>query len=355
MARHLRFGIVGAGFWARYQLAAWHELSGVECIAVCDRTRVKAEALARRFGIPGVYHDAEEMLQREELDFVDIITGPETHSELVHLAARRKTPVICQKPLAPTLEAAERMVEACQHAAVPLLVHENWRWQTAIRQFHTILNSTDIGRRFRARIEMKSGFPIFENQPYLAELDQFILADLGVHLLDVARFLFGEADSLYCQIDRAHAHIKGEDVATVMMKMGGQTTVVCEMANADSHLERDRFPQTFIFVEGTKGSAELAPDFWVRVTTAAGTCAKRYPPPRYSWADPAYDVGHSSIVACHANLLAALRGEAAAETTGEDNLRTLRLTFAAYESALRDEIVRFPGARDHAARTAEHS
>ncbi|MGH9846230.1 MAG: Gfo/Idh/MocA family protein [Blastocatellia bacterium] len=341
---NLRFAILGTGFWARYQLAGWRELAGVECVALYNRTRGKAEALAREFGVAAVYDNAEEMLEREDLDFVDIITSVETHSELVHLAAHYKTPVICQKPMAPTLEAAEQMARACRDAGAPLFIHENWRWQAPIRHFKNVLASGEIGRPFRARIEMKSGFPVFKNQPFLAELEQFILTDLGSHLLDAARFLFGEAESLYCQIHRAHPRIKGEDLATVMMKMGGQTTVLCEMAYAENYLERERFPETFIFVEGDKGSAELAPDFWVRVTTAAGTHARRFPPPRYAWADPAYDLAHASIVPCNANLLAALRGEAEAETTGEDNLKTVKLVFAAYESARHDQVVKFQAA-----------
>lgn len=338
----LRFAIIGAGFWARYQLAGWRELAGVECVALCDRTRSKAEALAREFHVAAVYDDAEEMLERERLDFVDVITGVDAHSELVHAAARHRVSVICQKPMAPTLEAAEEMVSVCREAAVPLLIHENWRWQPAIRRLRDTLASGRIGRPFRARIELKSGFPVFSNQPALAGLEQFILSDLGSHLLDVARFLFGEADSLYCQIHRAHSGIKGEDVATVMMRMGGGMTVLCEMAYAGNHLERDRFPETFVFVEGDAGSAELAPDFWLRTTTASGTQAERCRPRRYVWADPDYEVVHASIVDCQANLLSALRGQAGAETSGDENLETARLVFAAYESAWHDRVVRWP-------------
>jgi len=228
----------------------------------------------------------------------------------------------------------------CRDAGVPFLVHENWRWQTPIRQLKRVLDEGRIGHPFRARIDMLSGFPVFANQPFLRELEQFILTDVGTHILDVARFLFGEAESLYCQTHRIHPDIKGEDVATVMMKMGGRTTVLCEMGYAENHLEHDRFPETFIFIEGERGSLELGPDYWVRETTATGTHAQRHPPPRYSWADSAYEVVQASIVPCHANLLQALRGAAAAETTGEDNLKTLRLVFAAYESARTGQAVK---------------
>ena len=87
------------------------------------------------------------------------------------------------------------------------------------------------------------------------------------------------------------------------------------------------------FVEGAEGTAEVARDYWVRVTTASGTHAKRYPPAAYPWVNPEYHVVHSSIVACNANLLSALRGEGIAETSAEDNYKTLKLVFAAYDSA----------------------
>ena len=336
----LRFAIFGTGFWARFQLAGWQEIGGAECVALYNRTRSKAEALAREFGVPAVYDDAEEMLRREKLDFVDIITDVDTHHAFVEMVAAHGLPVICQKPMAPSLEQAEQMVAACRLAGAPFFIHENWRWQTPIRRLRSVLDSGVIGQPFRARIDMISGFPIFVNQPSLKQLEQFILTDLGSHILDTARFLFGEADSLYCQTRRVHPDIKGEDVATVMMQMGGATTVVCQMAYAENALEHDRFPETFFFVEGERGSVELGPDYWIRVTTDEGTHARRYPPPRYAWADPAYDVVHASIAACNADLLGALKGEGPAETSGEDNLETLRLVFAAYDSARRDEVVR---------------
>jgi len=336
-----RIGVVGCGFWSRFQVAAWGEVDGARVVSVCDQDRAKAEALAAGFGIPGVYARAEEMIARERLDVLDVITDPATHEPLVCLAAASGIPVICQKPLAPTLAAAEAMVLACRAAGVPLFVHENWRRQTPIRALKRVLESGAIGRVFRARIDFVSGFDVFANQPFLRELEQFILTDIGAHVLDAARFLFGEARSLYCRTQRVHADIRGEDVATVVAETGDGATVVCNMAYAGNHLEHDRFPETFVSVEGTEGSAELAPDYWIRVTTKDGTVARRWPPPRYAWADPAYDVVQASIVPCCADLLDGLRGRKPAETTGEDNLKTLRLVFGAYESAATGRPVRF--------------
>jgi D-apiose dehydrogenase len=186
---------------------------------------------------------------------------------------------------------------------------------------------------------------VFQNQPFLRELEQFILTDLGSHILDAARFLFGEASQLYCRTQRIHSDIRGEDVATVILQMHGTTsvrqnaTVTCNMAYAENHLRQDCFPQTFVFVEGERGSLELGPDYWIHVTTKAGTEASQHAPRQYAWVDPAYKVVQSSIVDCCADLLAGVRGEKEAETTGTDNLRTLRLVFAAYDSAACGEAI----------------
>ena len=328
----LRFAILGTGFWARYQLAAWREVPGARCVALYNRTVAKAEALAREFGVPAVYGDPEELVRREKPDFLDIITDVGTHRRLVELAAAHQTPVICQKPMAPTLADARAMMTACRAAGVPLFVHENWRWQTPIRALKQVLNEGRIGRVFRARITYSNSFPVFDNQPFLKELEQFILTDIGTHILDSARMLFGEARSLYCRTTRVHPDIKGEDVATVMLGMTSGATVTCEMSYA-SRVEHDRFPETYVHVEGEQGAAELGPDYWIRLTTAEGTQSRRFPPPFFPWADPRYALVQVAGVACNANLFGALRGESTAETTGEDNMKTLSLVFGSYDSA----------------------
>src|SRR5688572_8638149 len=320
--KRLRFAILGTGFWARYQLAGWRELKGVECVALYNRTRSKAEKLASEFGISAIYDSPEELLEREKLDFLDIITDVDTHAPFVLMAAQHRIPVVCQKPMAPNQALAQQMVEACRSAGIPLAIHENWRWQTPIREVKAALASGAIRAIHRAHIDYVNSFPVFDNQPFLKELEQFILTDIGSHILDVARFLFGEARTLYCQTKRVHRDIKGEDVATVMMRMHSGATVNCNMSYA-SPVEHDRFPETFVFIEGEKGSIELAPDFWLRMTTKEGTQARRYPPPFYAWADSRYALVHSSIVPCNADILRAFQTNTPAETSGEDNLKTM--------------------------------
>jgi predicted dehydrogenase len=279
-----------------------------------------------------VYDSAEQLLHEEKPDFVDIITDASTHSRFVHLAAASRIPVICQKPMAPSIAEAEQMVAVCAGAGVPFSIHENWRWQTPLRELKKVLDSGVIGPVFRARVDYCNSFPVFDNQPFLRTLEHFILSDMGSHILDVARFLFGEAARVYCQTHRVHRDIKGEDAASVMMQMRSGATVTCNLSYA-SVVEQDRFPEAFVFVEGENGSVELGPDFWVRVTTKRGTQSRRCPPPFYTWADPRYALVHSSIVACHNDLLTALKNNTTPETSAEDNLKSLRLVDAAYQSA----------------------
>ncbi len=335
----LRFALIGAGFWSKFQLAAWREIDGVECVAICDRARERAVCLAAAAGVPAAYSDARELLLSESLDFVDIVTNPESNSEIVALAAGHRLPAVCQKPMAPSLQEAIRMKEVCQAAGVALYVHENWRWQTPIRQLGRILESGVIGTPFRARIRMASGFSVFENQPLLRNAERFLIADIGSHVLDVARFLFGEALTVYAQTGRIQQGIRGEDVATVILRTALNATVICEMGYAGAPLGKDSFPQTFVLVEGNQGSIELESDYRISVTTAAGTDSQRFAPPLYSWADRDYAIVHASIVPCQENILAGLRGQRQPETTAEDNYKTMQLVFAAYDSAQSGEVV----------------
>jgi len=341
MNNSLRFAMAGTGYWARYQLSGWRELPGCECVALYNRTRGKAEALAREFGIDRVYDDYETMLDRESLDFVDIVTGVGQHAGMTLAAAARGLPVICQKPMAPDFATAADMVGDCTAYGTPLLINENWRWQPQIRALAAALLTAPIGRPWRAQINFANSFPVFENQPFLRDLGQFILTDIGTHIFDVMRYLFGEARTVCAHTHRVAPGISGEDAATALFGMRNGMTVAVNLSYA-SRVRGERFPEVFITVEGEDASLALEGDFKLHLVTRAGPTTTRHPPPVYPWADPRYLVVHASIVAAQRNLLASLRGEGTAETTGADNLETLRLVFACYESARTGQVVTLP-------------
>ncbi len=116
----LRGICIGAGYFSRYQYEAWKRIPEVEILAVCNRDQNKARDVATAYGIPraAAWAELPTLFDGLKPDFIDIITPPETHLEIVHLAAERRIHVICQKPLAPTLDESCRIVEIARNAGI---------------------------------------------------------------------------------------------------------------------------------------------------------------------------------------------------------------------------------------------
>jgi predicted dehydrogenase len=336
----LKFAVLGCGFWSKFQIGAWSELDGSELVAVYNRTRSKAEIIAEHFNIPRVYDNPEDLFKNEKLDFVDIITDVDTHAVFVEMAVRYGIKkIICQKPMAPDFETAKKMVKICNDAGAKFYIHENYRWQTPVRRFKEILDSGIIGKPFKARVSFLSGYPVFDNQPFLKELDHFILTDMGSHVFDVIRFLFGECEELCCRTKAINKGIKGEDLAVVLMEMKNGMPVYSELSYA-SIVEHDSFSTIHILAEGEKGSVYLGSKFEIRTTTKDGTFSETVKFPSYSWADPDYIVNHESGIHINRNILDDILGKGKAENTGEDNFETVRLIWACYDSAKNGKIIK---------------
>ncbi len=113
-----------------------------------------------------------------------------------------------------------------------------------------------------------------------------------------------------------------------------------EMSYA-SVVEHDMFSTVNILVEGEKGSIALGPgsSFEIRTTTAHGTKLEKVEFPSYDWADPDYIVNHESGIHINRNILNDMIQKSKAENTGKDNLETVRLVWASYESAKRGELI----------------
>src|SRR3546814_2249288 len=109
-------------------------------------------------------------------------------------------------------------------------------------------------------------------QPYLAEGDRFIIEDLGIHILDVARFVMGEAATLTCRTQRVNPAVRGEDVATILLgHTSGATSVVdCSYATP---VHDELFPQTLIEVDGDKGRLRLGADYRLTIEDRARLAA----------------------------------------------------------------------------------
>ena len=322
-----------------FRLEPGANLRELNLVAVYNRTLSKAQKIADYFGVGRVYDNAEAMFEKENLDFVDIITDVDTHAFFVKMALKHGIKhIICQKPMAPDLETARGMLVACAEAGAKLYVHENYRWQAPVRRFKEIIDSGVIGKPFKARVSFLSGFPVFDNQPFLKELDHFILTDMGSHVLDVCRYLFGECESLWCQTRSVNKGIKGEDLAVILMDMKNGIPLYTEMSYA-SIIEHDMFSTLNILAEGEKGSVFLGPKFEIRTTTRQGTVSEIVKFPSYTWADPDYIVNHESGIHINKNILDDITGKGKAENTADDNFETVRLIWAAYESAKTGKLI----------------
>ncbi|TWB57491.1 putative dehydrogenase [Rhizobium sp. ERR 922] len=334
----LKGALIGCGFFAINQMHAWQDVEGASIAAICDRDPERLKLVGDQFGIERRYTDAATLFADRGFDFVDIATTVQSHRALVEMAASYKIPAICQKPFAKTLSDAKAMVEACARAGVPLMVHENFRWQTPIQAVKRALQSGAIGEPFWGRFSFRSGYDVFSGQPYLAEGERFIIEDLGIHTLDIARFILGDVSSLTARTKRVNPKIKGEDVATILLDHENGATSIVDVSYA-SKLATEPFPETLIELDGTKGSIRLSQGYRLEVSGADGVTLSDASPQLLSWASRPWHNIQESVLAIQQHWTDRLASGGETSTSGADNLKTLALVEAAYESAANGKSV----------------
>ena len=332
MSATLKGAVVGCGFFAANHLHAWRGIEGVEVVAVCDADPQRAEAAAAGFETAQSYTDAAAMLERARPDFVDVVTGVDAHRPLVELCAAAGVPVICQKPFARTMADARAMVTACATAAVPLMVHENFRWQTPQRAVSAVIASGAIGTPAYARISFRHGHDIYTNQPYLLDEERLAIMDLGIHLLDLARFHLGEVTRLYCRTQRLDPRVRGEDAASIVLDHASGAVSLIDLSFA-ARLEPDLFPQTLMRIEGDHGTVELDAGYRLAVSAPGNRQERSVEPPVPAWGAKPWHLIQDSVIAIQRHWVDCLRLGHEPQTSGADNLRTLDLVLRAYESA----------------------
>jgi D-apiose dehydrogenase len=179
---------------------------------------------------------------------------------------------------------------------------------------------------------------VFASQPYLAAGERFIVEDLGIHALDVARFLLGSAKSVSARISRVNQNIKGEDVATILLDHGKGVASIVDCSYA-TKLEAELFPQTLIEIDGSEGTLRLGPGYELTMTNAKGTIHRDVSPPLLPWAEKPWHNIQESVALIQQHWVDCLREGREPDTSGRDNLKTLALVEAVYESADTGETV----------------
>jgi predicted dehydrogenase len=318
-------------------MQAWAGIEGVRIVGVCDTDPAKAEAFARDFGVRA-YTDAGAMLAELRPDFTDIATTVASHLSLVTLAARHSRAVICQKPFAETLQDGAAMVAACKAEGIPLLVHENFRWQSPYRALGAALSSRVIGTPSFLRLSFRHAFNIYANQPYLAEIEDLALTDVGLHLFDMARFLMGDVTHVYCQTQRLNPLVAGQDafLATLRHTSSAVSSIECSFY---SHYTPDPFVQTLAVAEGPLGSIELLQGYRMRLHKGGQVTETDVEPELPLWGEKPWHLVQDSVIAFQRHAVQVMRGQAMAQPSGADNLRTLAVTLAAIRSAATGQSV----------------
>lgn len=338
----LRGALIGCGFFAINQMHGWNDSEGARIVAICDREPERLKIVGEHFRIARRYADAATMLNDGGFDFVDIATTVPSHHALVSLAAKHKIPVICQKPFALNIADAKSMVEACRKSGVPLMVHENFRWQKPIRAVRAIIDSGEIGLPFWGRFSFRSAYDVFSGQPYLAKSKRFIIEDLGIHTLDIARYLMGEVRTITARTNRINPAILGEDVATMLLDHESGTTSIVDCSYA-SKLSREPFPETSIEIDGTEGTIRLQTGYHMEVVNLSGSRIVDVAPRMLSWASRPWHNIQESVLAIQQHWIDCLRSGIEPATSGTDNLKTFALVEAAYQSAATGNVIKVNG------------
>jgi len=323
--------LIGCGFFARNHMHAWADIAGAQIVGVCDLDPAKAAGYARDFGA-AAFTDAVAMLDTLRPDFVDIATTVTSHRPLVELAAPRTSLVICQKPLAQTLADARAMVAACDRAGIPLLVHENFRWQAPFRALRAALDAGQIGAPQFLRLSFRHGFDIYANQPYLAQVRDLALTDVGLHLFDLARFLLGDVVSVACQTQRLNPHVTGQDAFTALLRhqSGAVSSIECSF---HSTYAPDPFPQTLAVLEGSKGTLELSAGYRMTLHRNGQSAVTDVQPALPAWSEKPWHLVQDSVLAFQTHAIDVLGGRATPQPSGAHNLETLAVTRAAIHAA----------------------
>jgi D-apiose dehydrogenase len=257
--KKLRVAGVGAGYFSQFHLQGWRAVAQAEVVGWCDHDVSKVKH-AKSF------RTMKEMLDEVKPELVDIVTPPETHLELVRAAAGRGLPVICQKPLAPTFEEARAVVDAAARAGVPLVVHENFRWQPWYREARRLIDAGALGRLHSVAFRLRPGDgqgprAYLDRQPYFQKMPRLLVHETAIHWIDTFRFLMGEATAVSASLRRMNPVIAGEDAGYIVFDFVSGATGLFDGNRLNDHVAANpRRTMGEMWLEGENGVLRLDGD-----------------------------------------------------------------------------------------------
>ncbi len=330
----LRGALIGCGYASGFQLEAWSRIKDAEIVALSSRNRSNVEKRGDEFDISNIYTNYREMLDEQTLDFVDIATPPVVHLEMVREAANRGLAVLCQKPIADTLNELRGMIRECETAGVIFMVNENGRFQPWFRKMKELIGNGAVGNPFyanltsRARIMFQMS-PEDEQAKLFFSMPRLAIYELGVHYLDTLRYLFGEAISVYGQIDHISPRAVGDDLATLLLRFDRIIAVVdMSWSSVPVHSGNQNVSWADGRIEGEKGTLHLQKNGLLRLITDEGETHFPFP-------EDSETIGYQNA---QQHFIDCLRSCKEAETSGRETLKTMELVFGAYKSAIENRV-----------------
>lgn len=331
---------LGAGYFAPFQYEAWTRIPEAKIVAIYNRTESKARAMMDAYGVPRYYGDWKEMIDRERPDFADIITPPETHEEMCAFLASRGVHIVCQKPLAPTYDAACRIVENARSAGVRFMVHENWRWQPWYRKIKSIQQAGEIGEftHLHFRMRMGDGWSeraYLDRQPFFRDYPRLLIYETGVHFVDTFRYLMGEIVEVYANLRRLNPAIRGEDTGQVFFRFASGATAIWDASRYnETESPSPRFTFGEMRIDASGGHLTMDTGSSLRIKPLG------QPAREVDYARENVNFAGDCVYATQRHFVDRFLDGGEFESNGEDYLRTMRVVDAIYDSAARQAPVR---------------
>jgi UDP-N-acetylglucosamine 3-dehydrogenase len=320
--------VIGCGSTAhRRHLPSWAALPGVRLVAVVSRDARRRQEAAARYGAARAYSDWRQALDDPEVTAVDICVPHSLHAEIAVAAARAGRHVLCEKPMATDLRAAEEMVATAEHSGVVLMPFHNMTTGGTARRALDLVRAGAVGRPILIRGVMAHGGPDAADPGrrwFLSEeAGGGAILDLGPHLFDLVAHLAGQpAQRLRATLRREGGPGERDGLVEVAFPDGG----LAQIALSWSHVAGR---ETRLVVQGTGGVLHvnflLQPEPSPGVPAAPLALARPGTPARVEYPEPS-----DGIDPCVA-FVAAVQGNSAL-VTAMDGLETVRYIDAAYRS-----------------------
>lgn len=207
--KHLNVAMIGSGFMGKAHALAYANMPvhffpapaiPVRKVVV-DVSPELAKTAAERLGFEESSTDWREVVNRPDIDIVDICTPNDSHAEIAIEAARAGKHIICEKPLARDAEEARAMLDAVMLSGVTHAVGFNYRYTPAIRMAKRLLDAGKIGKVLSFRGHYMQDWSADPNTPSSwrfskAKAGSGALGDIGTHVVDTARYLLGDIRSV---------------------------------------------------------------------------------------------------------------------------------------------------------------